>query len=155
MSSTDVNDEAHVGHRSTSVKTDHTTSIGASIVIDARSTPVFPIPVHPSRFSRTEHMYQMVHRAIQTVNRMPRTCERPLSRGRLTGIRICVHVCNKGTRSLTRRVAHFAQMLDDTRVAGRSADGLFVAVGGGDAPYALEESRIRAVRGSGRRRSEL
>ena len=42
-SSTDVNDDAHVGHRSTSVKTDHTTSIGASIVIDARSTPSFPM----------------------------------------------------------------------------------------------------------------
>jgi hypothetical protein len=39
-SSTDVKDEAHVGHRSTSVKTDHTTSIGASIVMDARSTPL-------------------------------------------------------------------------------------------------------------------
>jgi hypothetical protein len=41
-----VNDEAHVGHRSTSVKTDQTTSIGASIVIDARSTPSFAIFVH-------------------------------------------------------------------------------------------------------------
>src|SRR5439155_20811052 len=43
MSSTDVNDDAQVGHRSTSVKTDHTTSIGASIVIDTRSTPSFPM----------------------------------------------------------------------------------------------------------------
>jgi hypothetical protein len=41
MSSTDVNDVAHVGHRSTSVKTDHTTPIGAAIVIDARSTASF------------------------------------------------------------------------------------------------------------------
>jgi hypothetical protein len=49
MSSTDVNDEAHVGHRSTSVKTDQTTSIGASIVIDARSTPSFAMFVHSCR----------------------------------------------------------------------------------------------------------
>jgi len=43
MSSTDVKDEAHVGHRSTSVKTDQTMSIGASMVIDARSTPPLPM----------------------------------------------------------------------------------------------------------------
>src|SRR5499427_8303322 len=45
ISSTEVNDDAHVGHRSTSVKIDHTTSIGASIAIDARSTPLLPIAV--------------------------------------------------------------------------------------------------------------
>src|SRR5215471_6788818 len=42
-SSTDVNDDAHVGHRSTSVKTNQTTSIGASMVIDARSALAFRI----------------------------------------------------------------------------------------------------------------
>src|SRR6478672_7822135 len=47
MSSTDVNDDAHVGHRSTSVKIDHTTSIGASITIDARSAPSFPMGLTP------------------------------------------------------------------------------------------------------------
>src|SRR6516164_3342886 len=50
ISSTDVNDDAHTGHCSTSVKTDHTTWIGASIVIDARSAleflilHLFPLP---------------------------------------------------------------------------------------------------------------
>jgi hypothetical protein len=45
MSSTDVNDDAHVGQRSTSVKIDHTTSIGASMVMDARSIAVFAMIV--------------------------------------------------------------------------------------------------------------
>jgi hypothetical protein len=65
MSSTDVKDDAHVGHRSTSVKTDHTTSIGALIVIDARSTP--PLAMIPSAGPVTlihpGPMYQMVHAA--------------------------------------------------------------------------------------------
>ena len=45
MSSTLVNDDAHVGHRSTSVKTDHTTSMGASLVIDARRVHHSPCSV--------------------------------------------------------------------------------------------------------------
>src|SRR5262245_59044898 len=63
MSSTDVNDDAHVGHRSTSVKTDHTTSIGASIVIDARSPPSFAMTPLLSALIRCSPivMYQMVH----------------------------------------------------------------------------------------------
>jgi hypothetical protein len=61
MSSTVVNDEAHVGHRSTSVKTDHTTSIGASIMMDARSPPSFPMPLLLSIASCSIMMYQMVH----------------------------------------------------------------------------------------------
>src|SRR6185436_20362478 len=66
MSSTDVNDEAHVGHRSTSVKTDQPTSIGASIVIDARSTPSFAIVVHSLQAHKSVRlMYQMVHRLCQ------------------------------------------------------------------------------------------
>jgi hypothetical protein len=67
MSSTDVNDDAHVGQRSTSVKTDHTTSIGASIVMDTRSIPSFPI-LHSCSLSQgvsSARMYQMVHRAHQ------------------------------------------------------------------------------------------
>jgi len=71
MSSTDLNDDAHVGHRSTSVKIDHTISIGASIVIDARSTPLFPIPVHSFGSSLCRYMYQMVHELFGAVKDMP------------------------------------------------------------------------------------
>ena len=60
----DVNDDAHVGHRSTSVKTDHTTSIGALIVMDARSTALFPMAALPFVSCM---MYQMVHIANGSV----------------------------------------------------------------------------------------
>src|SRR6478672_1258887 len=65
-SSTDVNDDAQVGHRSTSVKTDHTTSIGASMVTDARSTPGFSMSC-PFPASNSGLMYQMVHAADEGV----------------------------------------------------------------------------------------
>src|SRR5262249_12143617 len=72
MSSTDVNDDAHVGHRSTSVKTFHTTSIGASIVMEARSTACSPIA--DSSLS-LRMMYQMVHQRREAVKRAGRDVE--------------------------------------------------------------------------------